>query len=197
MTFPNKLLVAAGLFVLGGAVALLGQRVLFADPAGGGGTALTASADDHYRRQLAAAEERCRTNLELALLQLVRLSEFRRFAQGGQDVSVVVVSSGGAPVSGGLELPRVLVDGRAREEWSSLGEKLAGFEGGVDSRVFAAFQEVRDFVDEHPMPPPTGSLRAISGSDWARSDVVDRWLARNKALASRADAVISELYEQP
>lgn len=191
---PKKLLIAAGLVLLGGALALVGARVLQApgQPLG------SAPRDDArlrelYQQQLDLAEERCRKEAEFTLLQALRLVEFRRFAERGQDVSLVVVASEGATAGSGTRLPRVVIEPAARQEWTELGRQLSGLEGGVDPRVFETFREVREFAAGHPWPAGT-DLGSVRRSGWGRSDVVDRWLVLNRNLSSRVTAALGRFY---
>lgn len=190
----KKLLGAAGLLVLGGALALVGERVL---PARGGEPA-GAPRDDArlrelYQQQLDLAEEQCRQEAEFAFLQSLRLVEFRRFAELGQDVSLVVVASEGSAAGSGTRIPRVVIDPAARQEWMELAGQLSGLEEGVDPRVFETFREVREFAAGRPWPAGT-DLASVGRSGWGRSDVVDRWLALNKNLSSRVTAALGRFY---
>lgn len=191
----TKYVRAIGLVALGGVVALLGQSLFSAGGDGGEGRRLEewAGRDDVQRQQVALAEQRCRSVAEFSLIQTFRLTEFRRFARVGQDIGVVVVGSSNASVNGGTRLPSVVLDPAAREAWSRLAESLEGLEGGVDPRVFEAFRAIGDFTRDHPWPPRM-ELAIVSRSDWARSAVLDRWVALNRTLSSRVAAALGEFY---
>jgi hypothetical protein len=204
----KKLLVALGLVLLGGALALLGQHLLFPISAREDERLLAEleRRQDLQAQQLSRAEERFKADMQLALVGFLRLLEFRRFAELGQDLALVVVASPGAAqqdalseaaaAGGGVKLPRVVLDNVARREWSDLGQRLAGLKDGVDPRVFEAFQTVREFATSHPWPT-RGDLGTIARSNWARSVTIDRWLALNKNLSSRVVAVVSQFNPQP
>ncbi|MDH3733252.1 MAG: hypothetical protein OEU54_06940 [Gemmatimonadota bacterium] len=140
------------------------------------------------------------TNDAMALSRFYRLNEFRRLGEEGQALVWVVpvppgreddpieAASGGAV----LRLPRVAVDPAARDTWSREAARLAGLEGNVDARVFAAFAAIRAYVSEHPWPTGVG-LVAVRGSEWASADVTETWLSLNRALVSRVDALLEGL----
>ena len=131
-----------------------------------------------------------------------RLVEMRDFAHLGRDVSIVVpvgeeadradVFEAGA--RRGIRVPRIVVDPEARVRWARVGERLEGLEGGVDPEVYARFQDIRAFLAEHPFPG-SSELTAVSGSDWDRPVVVERWVALNEALASAAVGRLSQFRE--
>lgn len=191
----KKHVTALGFVALGSVLALAGERLLL-HGASGDEEAVTrelAQREDFQRQQVALAEERCKKNAEFTLVQTFRLTEFRRFAQLGQDVGVVVVSSSGSSLGGGTRVPRVVMDPAARQDWSQLAEFLGGLQGGVDARVFEAFGAIRDFTAAHPWPP-RGDLATISRSGWSGSAVVERWVALNRTLASRVSATLGGFY---
>lgn len=193
------------LVVLGGVLAVGADRLLLdggSDPPAAGVD--PARRDALQARQLELAEDRMRTDLRLALVGFFRLVEFRDFARMGEEVTLLVPVAGaagrGEVIAGanarGVRVPRILVDPEARRAWAELGRELEGLEEGVDERVYAAFEAVRAFVEEHPLPARTG-LASLARSDWAGSAVVDRWLALNRTLGSRVVAVLSQFDAGP
>lgn len=150
-------------------------------------------------QQLVAAEERFKEELRLAEAGFFRLVDFRRFAELGADLSLVLVASPGATreevlasaTGGEIRLPRIVLDPEVRQSWAELGQRLAGFEEGVDPRVFDAFRSIREFVAANPLPVAE-NLGAVARSEWGRSVTVDRWVALNRNLASRVVAVLAE-----
>ncbi|MFQ5678961.1 MAG: hypothetical protein ACE5HP_05840 [Gemmatimonadota bacterium] len=187
----KRYLTAAGLVALGVALGLAGRRL-----AGPGGEDRLleelAKREGFQRQQVALAEERCKKNAEYTLVQTYRLTEFRRFAQLGQEVAAVLVASSSASASGGTRIPRVVLDADARQQWAGLTRFLDGLEGGVDDRVFEAYRAVRDFAAAHPWPART-SLAAIARSGWSRT-VLDRWTALNRTLSSRVTGALGAFY---
>ncbi len=149
--------------------------------------------------QMVAAEERFKEEMRLAQAGFFRLVDYRRFAELGADVSLVLVATPGATreqvlasaTGGEIRLPRIVLDPEIRRQWAELGQRLAGFEGGVDPRVFEAFQSVREFTAANPLPIAE-NLGAVARSEWGRSVTVDRWQALNRNLASRVVAVLAE-----
>lgn len=150
------------------------------------------------------AEDRLRTDLRLALVGFLRLVDFRDFARQGLETTVFVPVAGtaergdviGAGASRGVRVPRIVIEADARREWAELGRRLEGSEEGVDPRVFEAFEAVRAFVAEHPLPDRT-DLASAARSEWSGAAVVERWGALNRTLASRAVAVLSQLDAGP
>lgn len=202
----SRTLERIALVVVGAALAVAGDRLLLSD--GGsdpsGGSADPARHEALQARQLALAEDRMRTDLRLALVGFFRLVDFRDFARKGEEVTLLVpvaaaadrrevMAGGGAR---GVRVPRILIDRQARQEWAELGRKLEGLDDGVDERVYAAFEDVRAFVGERPLPQGT-DLASVARSEWSGSAVVDRWLALNRTLASRVVAVLSQLDAGP
>lgn len=150
------------------------------------------------------AEDRLRTDQRLALAGFFRLADFRDFALRGQEATVFVplpgtagrgdvIRAGGAR---GVRVPRIVIDADARREWVELGRRLEGMEEGVDPRVFEAFQAVRAFIAEHPLPEGA-DLASAARSEWSGAAVVERWAALNRNLASRVVAVLSQLDAGP
>lgn len=188
--------IALGLMVLGGVIALVGQRLI------GGGEGertrllreLSERQDTHLQRLSSMLEERYRTDQQMAISQFVRLERFRDFAERGSDLSLVVAAGGGdalrAAASGSnrVRIPRVVVDTAFRREWSALRDELVAFEEGVDPRVYGAFQEIVAFAEQHPWPGAS-SLSGLAGSDWARTAFVEEWVSLNRSLVSRVDGV--------
>lgn len=194
----RRIVGAVGLVLVGAAAGVAAERMIVARAGPAAGAARAAPEGDRAAvdpEALARAEEACRREAELRLLQVVRLSRFERFAETGADVALVLVASRAASPDRGTRVPRVLLDAGARARWTELGGSLAGFEGGVDPRVFEAFREVRGFAAEHPWPSGT-DLGPIARSGWDRAEVVERWLALNRRLASRASAALGRLYEE-
>lgn len=194
----KRVVTGAGLVALGALLAFVGSAVQGegSDPPGSAARApVGVGAEAREAGGLAAAEERCRREAELRMLQALRLMEFRRFADLGGDVALVVVSSRAATPDRGRQLPRPLFDAGVRREWSGLAETLAGLQGSVDPRVYQAFEAVRSYVEAHPWPADT-DLEAISASDWGRSGTVERWLALNEALSSSVTAAAGRFWSQ-
>ncbi len=94
----KKPLAALGLVLLGGVLALLGQHLLFSGSEREDERLLAEleRRQDLQVQQLRRAEERFKADMQLALVGFLRLLEFRRFAELGQDLSLVVVASPGA-----------------------------------------------------------------------------------------------------
>lgn len=202
----KKSLERIGLLLLGGVLAVAGDRML-SSRSGDGPSALgadPASRDDLRARQMQLAEDRLRTDLQLALAGFFRLVEFRDFALKGQEATVFVPVGGGAErgevigagARSGVRIPRIVTDADARREWAELGQRLEGVGDGVDPRVFEAFQAVRGFLAEHPLPGGT-DLASAARSEWSGAGVVERWETLNRTLASRAVAVLSQLDAGP
>lgn len=195
-----------GLLVLGAALALVGERLLLSRSGDDPSSIASGSAGREVlrARQMELAEDRMRTDLRLALAGFLRLADFRDFARRGLEATVLVQVAGtaergeviGAAGTRGVRVPRIVVDADARREWAELGRRLEGAEEGVDSRVFEAFQAVRAFVAEHPLPDGT-DLAGAARSEWSRPTVVERWDALNRTLASRVVAVLSQLDAGP
>ncbi len=191
-----------GLVLLGAALTLGVQLLVLGGdgsvPVLGAGSSEEAD-EDPRARSLALAEERFRTDLQLALVGFFRLVEMRDFAHLGRDVSIVIPLSDDADrrdvleagARRGIRIPRIVVDTEARLRWARAGERLEGMEGGVDPEVYARFQDIRAFLAEHPLPS-SSDLAAVSGSDWARPGTVERWVALNEALASAAVGLLSQ-----
>jgi len=197
----NRALERIGLLVLGGALAVAGERVLFGPGDDGPVTPVpeAGAPDDIRARQMALAEDRLRTDLQLALAGFFRLVEFRDFALKGEDVTFFVPTGGAAgradvvaSAAAGVRIPRIVIDPDARREWAELGRRLEGRGDGVDPRVFEAFQAIRAFLAEHPLPGGTDYAGAAR-SEWSGAAVVERWEALNRTLESRAVAVLSQL----
>lgn len=194
-----------GLLLLGGLLAIAGERLL-PDPGDHDPSVPTpdAAARDVIRqRQMDLAEDRLRTDLQLALAGFFRLVEFRDFALKGEDVTVFVPVGGTtgrgdvvASAAGGVRIPRIVIDPEARREWAELGRRLEGTGDGVDPRVFEAFQAIRAFLAEHPLPGGT-DYPSAARSEWSGAAVVERWEALNRTLAARAVAVLSQLDAGP
>jgi hypothetical protein len=193
------LLESIGLILVGGALAVLGQRFLLPDTVPRSTAADAQVSSDLRDQRLALMEEELKSDLRLAVAGLLRLIEFRDFAFLGADVSVVVpVSSGSdradvlaAGARGGIRVPRIVVDTAARREWVFLGQKLEQAEGGVDPGVYQAFVEIGDFLGTYPMPNRS-DLGTVSRSAWAQSTVVDRWVVLNRSLSARAVSLLSQ-----
>jgi len=201
----NRVLERIGLLLLGGALAVAGERLLFGPSDDGYVTTVpeAGASDDIRARQMDLAEERLRTDLQLALAGFFRLVDFRDFALKGENVTVFVPTSGAegragvvASAGGGVRIPRIIIEPDARREWAELGRRLEGMRDGVDPRVFEAFQAIRAFIAEHPLPGETDYASAAR-SEWSRAVVVERWEALNRTLASRAVAVLSQLDAGP
>lgn len=201
----NRALERIGLLVLGGALAVAGERLLPDSLVDGspGPASDPGARDDIRTRQMSLAEDRLRTDLNLALAGFFRLVEFRDFALKGEDVTVFVPTGGAAgradvvaSAGGGVRIPRIVTDAEARREWAELGRRLEELEDGVDARVFEAFQTIRAFLAEHPLPDGTDYASAAR-SEWSGAAVVERWEALNRTLASRVVAVLSQLDAGP
>ena len=144
-----------------------------------------------------AADESSRLLRELALAHFYRLQDFRRFGLEGQIVTWVVPGPAGGPadplggpLAGAVRLPQLAVDGATRAEWRAVAERLAAMGAEVDATVFSAFEDVMEFVEEHPWPESSG-LAAATASGWADPATVEGWLSLNRALVGRADAILS------
>ncbi len=184
--------------LLGVALGVVGQRFIWP----GSADALSdgpSGGQPIPMQQMVAAEERFKEELRLAQAGFFRLVDFRRFAELGADLSLVLVASPGATreqvlasaTGGEIRLPRIVLDPEIRRQWAELGQRLAGFEGGVDPRVFEAFQSIREFAAANPLPIAE-NLGAVARSEWGRSVTVDRWVTLNRNLASRVVAVLAE-----
>ena len=186
-----------GLVLTGVALGFLGHRFIW--PGAGGLSTETSGGQPIPIQQMVAAEERFKEEIRLAQAGFLRLVDFRRFAELGADVSLVLVASPGATreevlasaTGGEVRLPRIVLDPEARRRWAELGERLAGLEGGVDPRVFEAFQTIREFAAANPLPIAE-NLGAVARSEWGRSVTLDRWVALNRNLASRVVAILAE-----
>lgn len=195
----KRLLESIGLILVGGALAVLGQRLLLPSTEPGSVAADAPGRSDLRERRLALMEEELRSDLRLAVAGFLRLIEFRDFAFLGADVSLIVpVASGtdredvlAAGARAGITVPRIVVDTAARREWVVLGQKLERAEGGVDPGVYQAFDEIRQFLATYPIPNRS-DLAAVSRSAWARSSVVDRWVVLNRSLSARAVSLLSQ-----
>jgi hypothetical protein len=195
----KKLVESIGLILVGGALALVGQRVVLLDTELQPMASDTAARPDLRERRLALMEEELKSDLRLAVAGFLRLIEFRDFAFLGADVSVVVPVSSSADredilaagARGGIRVPGIVVDTAARREWVALGQKLEQAGGGVDPGVFQAFEEIRQFLGTYPMPSRF-DLGTVSRSAWARSAVVDRWVVLNRSLSARAVSLLSQ-----
>ncbi len=196
----NRALERIGFLLLGGALAVAGERLL-SDPSVAGSTLSAPGSetrDDIRARQMDLAEDRLRTDLQLALAGFFRLVGFRDFALEGQAVTVFVATGGaagrgevlGSASARGVRVPRIITDADARREWAELGQRLEGLGDGIDPRVLEAFQSVRAFLAEHPLPSGTDYATAAR-SEWSGAAVVERWEALNRTLASRVVAVLS------
>lgn len=190
----------AGLVLIGLVLGVLGHRFVWPGAGGAGGLSDEASGREPIpMQQLVAAEERFKEELRLAEAGFFRLVDFRRYAELGADLSLVLVASPGATreqvlasaTGGEIRLPRIVLDPEVRRQWAELGERLAGFEGGVDPRVFEAFRSIRQFAAGNPLPIAE-NLGAVARSEWGRSVTVDRWVALNRNLAARVVAVLAE-----
>lgn len=177
--------------------------------AGGGGDAgappaLASTREEARTRSQALAEERFRTEMNLALTGFLRLVEYRDFGERGRAVSLVVPVSGQpdrvdvlqAGARSGIRIPRIVVDTAARRRWATQGQRLERLRGDVDPDVDAAFRELLDFLDRHPLPD-SPALSVIAGSDWSRPTTVDRWVDLNDNLVAAAVAVLSRFGEGP
>ena len=189
-----------GLLLLGVVLGFLGHRFVWPGPGGAGGSSAGAREGQPIpMEQMVAAEERFKEELRLAQAGFFRLVDFRRFAELGSDVSLVLVASPGATreevlssaTGGEVRLPRIVLDPEVRRQWAELGQRLAGLEGGVDPRVFEAFESIREFTAANPLPVAE-NLGAVARSEWGRSVTLDRWLALNRNLGSRVVAVLAE-----
>ncbi len=189
-----------GLVLLGVVLGFLGHRFLWPGAGGFGGVADGASDRRPIpMEQLVVAEERFKEEMRLAQAGFFRLVDFRRFAELGADLSLVLVASPNATreevlasaTGGEIRLPRIVLDPQVRQQWAELGQRLAGLQGGVDPRVFEAFQSIREFATANPLPNAE-NLGAVARSAWGRSAEVDRWVALNRNLASRVVAVLAE-----
>ena len=186
-----------GLVLIGVALGFLGHRFIW--PGVGGGSTELSEGRPIPMQQMVAAEERFKEEMRLAQAGFFRLVDFRRFAELGADVSLVLVASPGATreevlasaTGGEVRLPRIVLDPEVRRQWAELGQRLAGLEGGVDPRVFEAFQSIREFAAANPLPIAE-NLGAVARSEWGRSVTLDRWVALNRNLASRVVAVLAE-----
>ncbi len=193
---------AIGLVLLGVTAGVAGDRLL-----GGPGAAdgrgellrdLSERQDEHLRELTDLMEERNRTEQEVALGQYFRLQEFRRFAEIGRDLSwIVPVESededawrSAAARTTGVRIPRVAADPSARADWAGLGDRLAGLQGSVDERAYAAFAELRAFAAENPWPAGE-SLAALAASAWSRPATLDRWLTLNRNLVSTVEGLLA------
>lgn len=188
---------------VGAVMAWAGLRLLPAaesEPGPGAEAVITdpQARQDARERQLARAEERFRADMNLAFIGLMRLLDFREFAEIGADVSLIVPVSAGADrvdvleagARRGVRVPRIVVDAEARRRWVELGRRLEQLEGAVDPDVRAAFDAVRSYLREHPVPSST-DLATISGSEWSRPSTVDRWVDLNDSLAAAVGAVMN------
>jgi hypothetical protein len=188
-----------GLILVGGALAVLGQRLLLPDTQPGWMAADSPQRSDLRERRLALMEEELKSDLRLSVAGFLRLIEFRDFAFLGADVSLVVPVSSGADradvlaagARAGIRVPRIVLDTAARREWVFLGQKLEQAEGGVDPGVYQAFAEIRDLLATYPMPG-SSDLGTVSRSAWARASVVNRWVVLNRSLSARAVSLLSQ-----
>ena len=153
--------------------------------------------DERLGRLTREADQSARLQRELALALFYRLQEFRRFGLEGQIVTWVVPGASadaGDPLAGSLagavRLPQLAVDAATRAEWAAVSERLASIGAEVDPTVFAAFEDVLDFVAERPWPGGSG-VAAAAASGWADAAAVETWLSLNRALVDRADAILS------
>lgn len=193
-------------FLLAGA-ALAGAAFLFLPVGGpGSGAVLTdpEARDDARTRRMALAEERFRTEMNIALAGFLRLIEFRDFGERGRDVALIVPLGGRADRADvlqtgarrGIRVPRIVVDTAARRRWALQGERLERLRGDVDPDVDAAFAEILDFLRGHPFPS-SPDLSTVSRSEWSRPAVVERWVDLNDTLVGAAVAVISRFGTAP
>lgn len=194
----TKWLERAGLVLLGAILAWAGLRFLGGPDAGPeSGFADPAEREAAEERRLALAEERFRTEMNLALTGFLRLVDFREFAERGRDVSLVVPVGGDASRerilaagAGAIRVPEIVVDTAARRRWATLGQRLESLGEGVDPDVKAAFDDIRTFLSRHPFPR-SPNLATVSESPWSRPEVVDRWLDLNDALHGAVMAVLA------
>jgi hypothetical protein len=194
-----------GVLLLGAALGWAGSTLL---PAGEGGDGappnLPAAGEDARARSTALAEDRFRTEMNIALAGFLRLIEFRDFGRRGRDVALVVPvddQAGRADVLDasarrGIRIPRIVVDTAARRSWAIQGERLEQLQGEVDPDVDAAFGDILEFLEQHPIPNST-ALAVVAGSEWSRPAVVDRWVDLNDNLVATSVAVMSRFGEGP
>jgi hypothetical protein len=125
-----------GLVALGAVVALVGERLVARDPADPRTQLIAQLAEGEPLQQLdSLMAERTRVKQDLILGQYFRLQRFRRFAQGGLDLSLIVLVPrgtsaeevlAGIPIDRRIQVPRVALDSMARDEWKRAAEALAG-----------------------------------------------------------------------
>lgn len=194
-----------GVLLLGAALGWAGATFLPAGESGDGAPpGLPAAGEDARARSTALAEDRFRTEMNIALAGFLRLIEFRDFGRRGRDVALVVPvdDQGGradvldASARRGIRIPRVVVDTAARRSWAIQGERLEQLRSEVDPDVRDAFEDILTFLEQHPMPN-SPALSVVAGSEWSRPAVVDRWVDLNDNLVATSVAVMSRFGEGP
>ncbi len=188
------------LLLLGAVAGSAGQRLLGGSSDGRAELLeeLGALQNEQMAELTAVADERAQTTQGMALEQFYRLQEFRQFGSEGQALVWLVPTDGSGssdPIAAAargaaVRLPRLVVDGSARTTWLQAALRMTDMGSSVDPRIFAAFQSIQAFALRHPWPPGEG-LAAARQSDWTRPDVVEDWLALNRALVSRVDGLLS------